>query len=319
MIGVSETPDDPVTASLAGAVELMLRHAISIGQPLPPGTAEAIALTRAAGGGDLSREETRRLIAFYEALAGAVAPATPATLSYLAQAESSPRLLRFLGPVPFVRRMLLVALLCLAAFVGASLSDEVRAGSGDIFNSSGIGLLLNLIFLIAAAGMGASFAALMAAAEDTGRRAFDPANEPAYWSTFVLGLLGGLMLAELLPIGDGDSSLYTKPLIALLGGFSAKVVYAMLSRFVDAVGSIVGGQPAHAPATPERLVRERAGEEVADLRMQAVAQLVKARERLGDALPDGVFDRIVQGVLQDEPARAADGRAAPEAERPPPG
>src|SRR5262245_23766312 len=57
-----------------------------------------------------------------------------------------------------------------------------------------------------------------------------PHLQHLYWIRFALGLLAGVLLAELVPT-DTSHSVYhgvAKPTLALLGGFSASVVYRLL-------------------------------------------------------------------------------------------
>ena len=52
---------------------------------------------------------------------------------------------------------------------------------------------------MAVAGMGASFAVLFEVNRYTLKAAFDPIYEPFYWIRFALGLIAGVLLAELVP------------------------------------------------------------------------------------------------------------------------
>ena len=58
---------------------------------------------------------------------------------------------------------------------------------------------------------------------------------------FIHGLIAGIVLPELIPV-QGDQAL-SRPLLALLGGFSASVVYRLLSRLVDTLESLFQGDP----------------------------------------------------------------------------
>ena len=85
-------------------------------------------------------------------------------------------------------------------------------------------------------GVSALFTAYRYISEGT----YDPKYESTYWLRFILGLMAGLLLPALIPIGGqaGDSTL-TKPLLALLGGFSAAMLYRVLERLVNTVESLV--------------------------------------------------------------------------------
>jgi len=107
--------------------------------------------------------------------------------------------------------------------------------------ASGWPLYLEDLYYITAAGMGASFAVLYEANRHTLKAAFDPIYEPVYWTRFALGLIAGLLLAELVP-ADTSKSIYhavTKPTLALLGGFSASVVYRLLVHLRNTVEAFI--------------------------------------------------------------------------------
>jgi hypothetical protein len=144
--------------------------------------------------------------------------------------------------------------------------------AGDPASASGWPLLLETLYYITAAGMGASFAVLYEVNRHTLKAAFDPIYEPFYWTRFALGLIAGLLLAELVPAETGKSIYHavTKPTLALLGGFSASAVYRLLVHLRNTVEAFVQpessdaldlqgppgreGRPAPAaPAAPDHL------------------------------------------------------------------
>jgi hypothetical protein len=65
-----------------------------------------------------------------------------------------------------------------------------------------------------------------------------------------LGIIAGLVLSQMIPIGPGpetgdaatapasSASVFGKPLLSLLGGFSATLVYTILQRLVETVESL---------------------------------------------------------------------------------
>lgn len=62
------------------------------------------------------------------------------------------------------------------------------------------------------------------------------ARHSSDWVRFNLGLIAGMVLAVLVPIDTGSKT-FERPLLALLGGFSASVVYRILQRLVDTLES----------------------------------------------------------------------------------
>ncbi len=181
----------------------------------------------------------------HSVLSELIAPAKPQTILLLATERAKKRLFQFLGPIPLVRQMMLAALVFLVAFILIGLSSKVNTNidAGNILKSSGLDLLVNELFFLAAAGIGASFAALYKINRYVVEGTYDPKYISSYWIRFVLGLIAGLILAELLPLETGEiaSASFSKPLLALIGGFSASVVFRILNRMVRAVESLVKG------------------------------------------------------------------------------
>ena len=60
-----------------------------------------------------------------------------------------------------------------------------------------MGALFLQLHFMSAAGLGASFAVLFEINTYTLKAAFDPLYEPSYWTRFALGLIAGVLLADL--------------------------------------------------------------------------------------------------------------------------
>ncbi len=92
--------------------------------------------------------------------------------------------------------MVAAAIIYLICFIVISLSPYVNTASlaKGIFASSGLVLLLNLIFLLTAAGLGACFTALFQANRYIADGTFDSKYESSYWIRFVPGLMAGMGL-----------------------------------------------------------------------------------------------------------------------------
>lgn len=190
----------------------------------------------------------RQLGKIHNSLSKTVAPAKPGALLLLAKEAASGGFKRYLGPVPLIRQMMVVAILSLAGLILVSLSPQVDGtlNSFSLLKSSGIKLLLNELFLLTAAAVGASFFALFQANHFIKNGTYDQRYEASYWIRFVLGLMAGTIMATLIPIEAAEQQLESfygleKPLLSMLGGFSASVVYRILNRLVSAVESLVRG------------------------------------------------------------------------------
>jgi hypothetical protein len=277
----------------------MVRYAFGSGLSVPPTVVRSIdaslALRRKGhgplGNGEAVHETLKeswaseamltRLLAAHQHLTRIVAPATPRTILLFATADRGSRL-SFLGPVRLVRHMLVAATICLVAFILLATSPEVDQTSGNVFNSSGTSLLVNLLFYLAAAGIGASFAALFTAYRYVATTTYDPKYESSYWMRFILGLIAGVILPALVPVASqGNASDMTRPLLALLGGFSASFVYRLLDRLVQTAESLVRGDPRDAVAVREESAMLRNSQELVRHRLGLAHALAELQSRMG--------------------------------------
>ncbi|MDK1286669.1 hypothetical protein [Pseudoalteromonas umbrosa] len=196
----------------------------------------------------LLEHEVTALTQCHKELSILVYPAKPLTLAIMDKESTSVSWLRFLGPVKLVRHMSLLALFFLISIITLSISPEVnqKTINEGLFNSEGRVLLLNQLFLLCCAGLGATFACLHKSRNFIRLCNYDPKFDSTYWSMVIMGFMAGLMIAELIPTQDitqnATSSIgdFHKPLAALLGGFSADVIYGVLSRLVEVVNQLMG-------------------------------------------------------------------------------
>ena len=86
-------------------------------------------------------------------------------------------------------------------FFGVSLLPEINSTdvNRDIYESAGFPLAAVLVFLLSAAGLGASFSSLFDAYELVAEGRYDTRYDSLYWARIGLGLISGLMLSELVP------------------------------------------------------------------------------------------------------------------------
>lgn len=191
----------------------------------------------------LSNDEILHL---HKQLSHRVLPAKPNTILLLYKESKNKSRLQFLGPVPLVRQFMSVTLFCLVAFISLGVSKNVNREilSAGLLNTHGLVLLENLIFLLAAAALGACFSGLFQINKYISLGIYDPKFESSYWIRLLLGLVAGLMLAVVIPVSkyvntEGANLNYISvPLLAMLGGFSASLVYRILTRLVWAVESV---------------------------------------------------------------------------------
>ena len=295
---------------MVGTSEAMLRYALASGTAVPAAIFEVVdrAGRRRDDGVAASSDEIRRLVRAHTELVRLVAPATPRTILLLSEGRRSR--LAMLGPVRLVRQMLVAVLILLVAFVLLSTTSYVNTSSGDILTSTGLSLLVNELFFLAAGGLGAAFSALFTAYRYIADGTYDPKFESTYWLRFILGLMAGLLLPALIPLGDGsDAEALTRLLLALLGGFSASVLYRILERLVGAVESLVRADSRELRVARRDADIARAAEKSSLDRLGLIGDLrrLETKARGGDE-PQAIADELGRVVATLLPgAHAADG------------
>jgi len=222
-----------LTQHLYGECQVMAQHALTSGLKVPVAVIQAINEFAQRDAERCAPAELENLTIAHETLVQIVAPARPETLMLLAEAREQSWLCRTLGPVPLVRQLTVVAVLFMIIFV----SLMVIMNHAQDFQMPD---LLQLLYYLSAAGLGAAFAALFKANRFVMDVTFDPTFSFSYWIRFTLGLMAGLILVTLIPWGNNATSM-TPALIALLGGFSSDVLYRVLTRLLVTLETAVKG------------------------------------------------------------------------------
>jgi len=220
-----------------------------------------------------------QLSQIHQSLARIVYPATPRSILLLARERRRPLIFRIFGPVPLIRGLTIAALISVAAWIGLSTTDAAD-GTVNWTTDHGVRLLIEEFHLLAAAGVGAAFAGLFQASRFVTRGTYDPKYASSYWTRFVLGVVAGMILALLLPIESEALGNMGAPLLAMIGGFSVRVVYRLMNRLVLTVESMIGGDPGAAAAHDIEAERSRMQEEKREERTKLGARLMGILETL---------------------------------------
>jgi hypothetical protein len=260
----------------------MIRYAFAKGKSVPTSVVGVVEQYQSQPAGAPPLDPSA-LVQAHGRLAKLVSPATPMGIVLLAGVSRNERW-SFLGPVPLVRRLMKTAITCVVVFMLLSLTKLVNGTDIDVLKSSGLELLVNELFWLSAAGIGASFTMLFQVNEYIVRSNYDPKYEPSYWIKFFLGVMAGFMLVTLLPLpepaaAEGTETLHlTKATLAMLGGYSASAVYRILTRLVEAIESLFRGNTNDLVAEREQSVLARAAEESSGTRVRLAARLVSLQQ-----------------------------------------
>jgi hypothetical protein len=148
-------------------------------------------------------------------------------------------------------------------------------------------------FLLAAAGLGASFTILYQLRARVIRGSYPQSESFEVVVGLVLGLISGTILAQLLPVGDvGELGSLTKPTLALVGGFSFALVFRVLKAVVESVEALFGPDSEEKAELDER----RIAADVQDARTALAAELTKVRTGLANPAKEQEIDRLIASL-----------------------
>ena len=289
----------------------MLRYASTRGMEIPPRAAYTVRELdnkRIEQGKKWSPkpQDAADLAAAHGHLSRLVDPATPKSITLVNEQSPHSRWVALFGAVLVVRVMMVLAIVSLLAFL--VLLPIVGDDPADAIASPSWGRgLLGALYIVLAAGLGVLFSQLFLINRQISRGRYDPSEDAAQITTIVLGLIAGVILAMLLPdvLNTSDAAAnFSPPLLALLGGFSAPAVYGVVSRLVDAVGTLVGGDPRDQTAAEvqEAVTRVKLASE--QDRRRIAARAFRVGEEAGGAL------RIDDPAKRDEAVQQLRGKIA---------
>lgn len=210
-------------------------------------------------------------------------------------------MLKFLGPVSLVRQLMLVGVISLFIFIALMASPFINGDTlaEDVLSANGIEQLARLIFYIGAASLGASFTALYTANTYISKGTYDPCHQSSYWIRFLLGIIAGLLLSLLISARsiqpDGMlSEGIIRPLLAILGGFSADLLYTFLNRMVETCKSLFEGGTQDILDAKAKLAELEAGG-----RMKLAQNLMQMQQQLGAETDLEQFKQQINEILQN--------------------
>jgi len=254
---------------MARECEAMAQHALSTGRTIPLEVVERLdqALSGADSAvsgstprqpsiGDLPREEAivggtpaaeisplASLSVAHDALAQIIAPATPGAVLH--------PLWYSLGPLPIGRLMLGLAILSLFMLLGIPLSEEVSPVnmSKTMLELAGYSLFMKEAYLFSAASLGSCFQNLQRINVVISNGSYDPKFQSTYWTRWAMGVISGIIIAQLIFVfllqtpttGTSLPATIGQPLLALLGGYSVDLVHGILSHTINTLGSFFRG------------------------------------------------------------------------------
>lgn len=281
--------------------DAMLRYAMGSGRALSPAVVEHVASAVAWIKAQSTAEQLSpaqleqakaqapsigKLSRTHQRLAQVIAPAQPRPLRLMHEVagyDASNLWMR----MPMPRNMTIVAIVSIVMLIAVGTSPLLSPdpAAGNPMLSSGPTLLINQLFFLSIASLGSCFHGLFKVNEYIVRGNYDPDYSSTYWVRYMLGVISGLILASLIAV-DKSSALYSvaRPLLALVGGFSAAVVHRVLDRLVNTVEDLISGDPKKRLEGQQQLAQAKTGARIRDARVDAASKLMKLQAKLQDGM-----------------------------------
>lgn len=174
----------------------------------------------------------------HQDLTAMVWPATPVGIM---QVEAGLSWWRYMGPVPLIRWLIFASIVSLIATAVSFVAEPNFLRQGGGFGGANINIIFAVLFVISAAGLGASFYTLYTAFRYVNNRSYDPVRNSTYIARFVLGLVAGLILTLVLFGTEADLGVGTVGL-AIIGGFSSDIVFRILTRLAETIEFAILGE-----------------------------------------------------------------------------
>lgn len=301
-----------IKESLYDQCRVMFEHALKTGKVID----SKLVMPLKKDDSKVSQEE---LLKVFNYLSNLVKPATPGTLILFEKNRQSKSKFKKLGPLPIVRWFMMVAILSLFTLIAISLFPQVNnvTMQYSMLQGSGWSQFERLMFLLAASSVGASFYALFKMNGYIQQGTFDMKYASTYWSRYVLGLVAGVLLSELfvvfietLPATTESATsneappltsapYLIKPILAILGGFSANLVYRILSRLIDTVESLFKGSVDEIIANKQRELETQLAANEHLIKSSAANNLLTLKQQLiEEGVAQNILDKVDQALAQ---------------------
>jgi hypothetical protein len=260
-----------------------------------------------------------QLMGLHGELARGVQPALPRSLELMAWDSRVRPAQHRLAPVPALRFLMALALLFVVGFCWVFTTGDIDAGSvaQDLYTLGAEGRLTShLLFYFTLAGIGASFQSLYDAYGYVREGTYDPGYDSTYIIRIGLGLIAGLILAQLVPTdasADAEgitAAVVAKPLLALLGGFAAQLVHRILQRLVETVDGFFRPELRRQVELQAREMRaeerQREAERTSAAAVEASPLLARLRNAEDPAERASLLDRLTAVFMPGGEGRATE-------------
>ncbi len=307
------SPTRPIPKSYAGLLleesRAMAKYAAERGINIPASLAETVASfeKQYPDPDKIKVEEVGTLSDTHHRLSKILTPATPQAIVLLNKSVNEKNFMDYLGPTVLIRLMTAVGGVSLLVFLYVVQTEHINSEDINIFGSEGASLWVQLLFLLSASALGASFSALYKVNQYIKDMTYDPNQGASYWIRFFLGLISGLLLALVIEPNAIDSTFLSpnivRPLLAILGGFSADLFYTFLNRMVETMKSLFEGTSKEILGNREQALNLKSDQREMALKMRISEKLLHLKNQISDN-PDpeeikGAFNTLWEELVPD--------------------
>ncbi len=227
---------NPDIAGIYADTLVLLKYALGTGKRMP----EKITLL-------LRQGDMNGIVQAHQELAFMIRPAIPRSVLYLEEQRKQHRHLKYLGPVPVVSYFMLTGIISFLILICCSCSPLVNETNlvNGLLKSSGLVLMVNLLFISSVSCLGAVFSILPKVNWQVRHATYLPESNMHYWSTLMLGIFGGLIMGELLSLSydiPGTPMKFDTIVFSLMGGFASESVFHILKTLMAKIQQLVAGE-----------------------------------------------------------------------------
>jgi len=252
------------------------------------------------------------LVALHGALSEVIKPALPRTIELLHWDAHKNPIWHWLAPVRAIRILMLTALLFWLLFMVTLAFGDItgeKIAQGLFTLGTPKDMVWTSLFYLSLAGIGSCFSVLYDARKYVVEGTYDPRIGSNYFIRVALGLISGLLIAQLLsdtdfttrPNGEavpGKMQTIGKPLLALIGGFASQFVYRALAKLADAAESIFEQERAAEIAARERAITVNSQEQAARERVERAATTFDLATKLQQTKSDDERRELIEQLIR---------------------
>ena len=188
-----------------------------------------------------------------------------------------------------------VSLLTFLGFTMFDIAERPQLFDVSFLYREGWEQLIVASLYISAAAIGASFYNLFTIYRYLIAGTFNVEYESSYYTRLWLGVVAGYLFAELMPIDVED---FSKPLIAMLGGFAADAVESILKRLVDTLKTVVQGNMSDRIKALELSSKANLEAREIQLKLETARELTKTLDQLPDDATNSAARKLIEDFIR---------------------